>query len=533
MLEDDNRMRSVKHGRNGLLSIFTLLFIVLLGSCCPEDPFLPTPPDVVIDSTRQSYLRLVVADFDLQPVHSRLDGEQIFCAPLAAFDYPEEIYEAQYWPVDTSASLLSFSDLGGNTLASTPIELTKGRYQTAYLYRLEGGGHGIIVTEDLPFAKPGLSTNRFRVVNFAKDAPPVNVLFQNNNNPADTLLITNLGYGDTTAYLDQSIGAPPEGKSLTVTSSITGDTIITIPRLLFFGDAVNTLVMVGRIRATGDDKFFFFNVLQDFRSTTVPPTSCDQAVQLLGGRPLYGTIPIKLEISALRFFNAVSSGSTLLDLALRSEQFGDPFPDKFRRNFPGQDGAVIDVAPLGSGDPRSDRGYFFLSPLLEQDYPFRVEEHIGPPWDPGIIQPVLVGRKDLTLEGGQRYTVIAFGPKVPGSAGSVYLVDRAPSPPPGMAGFRFFHGAHGPLAVAGLRLRANGVVGPTSSYGEQIDPMTGSFNASASAGSTLEVLDSDDQVVASASNVAIDADQTYLVILSRGPNGDELVLTAHDDSIVD
>ena len=526
-------MKKLNYQGVGAVSFGTLLFVLLLSSCCPEDPFVPTPPDVQIDSARQSYLRLVVADFDLQPVYSRLDGEQIFCAPLAAFDFPEEIYEAQYWPVDTAATQLSFTDIGGNTLASSPIELTKGRYQTAYLYRLESGGHDIIVTEDLPFAKPGLSTNRFRVVNFAKDAPPVNVLFQNNRNPADSLLITNLGYGDTTAYLDQSIGTAPDGKSLTVTSALTGDTIITIPRLLFFGDAVNTLVMAGRIRATGDDKFFFFNVLQDFRNTTTPPTSCNQAIQLLGGRPLYGTLPIKLEISALRFFNAVSSGDTLLDLALRSEQFGEPFPDKFRRNFPGQDGAVINVAPLGSGDPREDRGYFFLSPLLEQDYPFRVEEHIGDPWDPGVIQPVLVGRKELTLEGGQRYTVIAFGPKEQGSAGSVYLLDRTPTPPPGMAGFRFFHAAHGPLAVADLRLRANGVTGPASRYGEQIDPVTGSFNASASSGSTLEVLDTDDQVVASASNVTIDPNQTYLVILSRGPNGDELVLTAHDDRIVD
>src|SRR5690606_13968839 len=126
-----------------LLTGFAVLLGLVIGSCCPEDPFVPTPPSVVPDSSRQAYLRIVVADFDLAPVYVELDSSRLFCAPLAAFDYPEDVYEAQYWPVDTASSSISFVRTNGSVLVSENISLKKNSYQTAYLYRKPSGEYDV------------------------------------------------------------------------------------------------------------------------------------------------------------------------------------------------------------------------------------------------------------------------------------------------------------------------------------------------------------------------------------------------------
>ena len=507
------------------------LFVLTLGSCCPEDPFSPTPPPIVVDSSRQAYLRVVVGDFDLQPVRARLDGTPMFCAPLGAFDYPEEIYEAQYLPVDTSSSILSFTRTDGSVVASRAVSLPKNTYHTAFLYRNRAGEHEIIITEDDPTATPGVGQIRFRVVNLVVNAPNIDVLFQDNANTSDSLVIRNLGYGDTTEFLLQSNGRAPEFKKMVVTESATGNSILTLPRIAFFGDAVNTLVMVGRIDPTGDQDFLFLNALQDSPFKTTPPTYCDVTVPLLPGNRLYGLIPIPVKIAALRFLNATSSGSETLDLALKS-QFGAPFPQNFRRNFPGQE-SVIQIPALGTGNPNESLPYFFLSTLLESSYPFRVEKHIAPAFDAATVQPILVDAQDFDVVGGLRYTVIAYGPNNPGEAGAVLLIDRTPTPPAGMAAIRFFHGAHGAQQGNDLRLRVNGTLGPAMSYGDAIDARAESFIVSPSSGSRLEVIDPDQNVIATAENVRIEAGKTYLVVLSRGPNGDRFEVSVIDDSVVE
>ncbi len=476
------RLHMIRKSAHSLgFSLIAAAFVLLtLGSCCPEDPFSPTPPDVVIDSSRQAYLRVVVGDFNLQPVRARLDGEALFCAPLAAFDYPEEVYEAQYLPVDTAGSVISFTRPDGSVVASRPITLRKNTYQTAILYRTNGGGYSIILTNDDPTVTPGAGRLRFRVVNLVENAPAINVFFQDNKNPADSLAINNLGYGDTTEYLVQTNGLLPDAKRMVVTESATGNQIIEIPKIIFFGDAVNTLFMVGKIDPTGDEDFLFLNAMQDSRSVTTAPTYCQQTISLLPGSLLYGTLPIQLKFTALRFFNAVSSGSSTLDLSLKS-QFGQDFPQSFRRNFPGQE-AVIQIPPLGSGNPREVQPYFFLSTLLERSYPFRVEEHIAPAFDAGTIQPIIVDEKPFDVEGGLRYTVIAYGPFERGKAGSVLLIDRTPTPPPGMAAIRFFHGAHGEQQTRDLRLRVNGTLGPPMRYGDAVNGRTESFVVSPAGG---------------------------------------------------
>lgn len=513
-------------------SILSLACVLLtLGSCCPEDPFAPTPPDVVVDSSRQAYLRVVVGDFNLQPVRARLDGEPLFCAPLGAFDYPEEVYEAQYLPVDTAGSAITFTRIDGSVVASRQISLKKNSYQTAILYRTVSGGHDIILTSDNPTSTPGTGRLRFRVVNLVENAPAINVFFQDNNNLADSLAINNLGYGDTTGYLIQTNGVLPDAKRMVVTESATGNQIIEIPKIIFFGDAVNTLFMVGKIDPTGDQDFIFLNAMQDSRSVAAAPTYCQQTVSLLPGTLLYGTLPIQLKFTALRFLNAVSSGGSTLDLSLKS-QFGQDFPQSFRRNFPGQE-SVIQIPPLGSGNAREIRPYFFLSTLLERSYPFRVEEHIAPAFDAGTIQPIIVDEKPFEVEGGLRYTVIAYGPFERGKAGSVLLIDRTPTPPPGSAGIRFFHGSHGVQQSRDLRLKVNGVLGPAMRYGDGVNSRTESFVVPPSGGSVLEVLDPDLNVITRQTGVNIDAGKTYLVILSRGPQGDRYELTAIDDDVVE
>lgn len=532
-MAEDSQMRNIRQWlAHGILPLIAVAGTALgFSACCPEDPFVPTPPTVEADSARQAYLRIVITDFELQPVRVNLDEVPLFCAPLGAFDYPEEVYEAQYWPVDTAGQTLSFTRASGATLASIDVDLPKGSYHTAYLYRTTGGGYDVLVTEDDPTVKPGLGSVRFRIANFAIGTPAVDIIFQNKRVPADVVRIDDLGYGDTTAYLTQSIGQLPDGKSLTVVNAQSGDTIIVVPTVVFFGDAVNTLVMVGTIRPQGTEKFIYFNALQDFRSVTTPPTYCNETLPLLPGVPLYGTIPIGLELAALRFVNAVSSGDTTLDLTLQS-QFGEGFPDRFRRNFPGQED-VIQVSALGSGNTRSLRDYFFLSNLLERNYPFRVEVHIAPPWDAATVQPVLVPSKPFEIEGGGRYTVIAYGPNSVGEAETALLIDQTPRPPSGSAAVRFFHGAFGSHRGGELRLRVNGAVGPAMGYGDAPGPLDDSFVVPASTSSTLSVLDAAGNVIATESDIRIDPNTTYTVILSRGPNGDRLLLTAIDENVVD
>lgn len=490
----------------------SLLGSVLLWSCCPEDPFIPTKPDIPFDSSKQAYLRVVIADPDISPVNVLIDGEAMFSAPLGFFDYPEAVYEAQFWPVDTAADELAFALPGGNELASIPVSWTKNSYQTAYLYR-DGTGHKIILTSDDPKASVPNDQVRYRIVNLSLESPSVDIIFTDKTS-GNQYTVSDLGYGDTTEFLTQPAALQ---KELLVRESGTQREIIGIPSVLLPGGGIVTLVMTGRLRPRGDEKFIYFNNFTDSR--------------LDNETGLYGGLPFRVELTSLRFINLVGYADSTLDLALEDKRFGGDFPDSFRRNFPGQN-SVIAVAPLGSDPTFAEKGYFFLSTLLYVEFPYRVEVHRLDVGITGQKQTVLVERKPLPVEANRRYTVVAFGPFVPGQADAVTLFDRTPSPPAGQVNARFFHGAYGALQNERLRLRINGVTSPEMGYGQAPDPLTQWFTLPASGSATIEVLNQAGAVVHTQTGVQFSANKTYTIFLSRGPNGDALLVKAVADDVV-
>ena len=479
-------------------------------SCCPEDPFVPTRPPVVIDSAKQTYLRFVIADPNLDPVDITVNGESVFPQPLGFFEYPEKVYEAQFWPVDTGTSELAFTLPGGTPVATTTITLPQGTYHTAYLYR-EGDDHRILVTADDPTNKPGNSNVRYRIVNLAVGAPTVDVQFAD-----EPPVVEDLAYGDTTEIFTRRAGFIDGG--LTVTESTSGRVIFDVADILLSGDAVVTLVLGGKLRPLGDERMIFLGILQDSRYD--PLTE------------LYGYIPLPFELLALKFVNIVSSGDSTLDLTLYDQQYGGDFPDNFRRNFPGQRNATIQVAPLGAPEEESQKGYFFLSTFLYTALPYRIE--VTDPSNPGGIQPqtVLVPRVEFPIQSNRRYTVVAYGPFAQGQAQAVTIFDRVPAPPQGEAGLRFFHGDYGTNRTEELRIRINGDVSPQMSYGEAPDPLAQSFNATAGSGLSISLLNEAGTVIHTENNVTLKPGATYTIFLSRGPDGSGLLLTPVSEEVV-
>ena len=392
----------------------TLLFLTTLGffSCCPEDPFVPTREPIPIDSSKQTFLRVVIADPNIDPLNITLDGENIFSESLALgfFEYPEDVYEAQFWPVDTGTSELAFALPGQGPLASTTVTLPTNTYHTAYLYR-DGNEYNILVTTDDPTNKPSSSEVRYRVVNMAIGAPTVSVQFAD-----DPPVVEDLAYGDTSTILQRSAGFIDGGMKVTDTRS--GKVIFQVSDILLSGGAVITLVISGKLRPLGDERLVFLGIFQDSRF--------DDETNLYGG------LPLPFELLALKFVNIVSSGDSALDLTLYDGQFGGGFPDNFRRNFPGdpgQLGAVICIPPLGTDPSKSQKGYFFLSTFLYTELPYRVE--VTNTLGKGNTEPqtVLVPRVEFPIEANRRYTVIAYGPFISGEAKAVTMFDRVPPPP--------------------------------------------------------------------------------------------------------
>lgn len=501
-----------------MIRSFTTLFLSLVGSlllwsCCPEDPFIPTKPDIPFDSSKQAYLRVIIADPDVEPLNVLIDGDTLFSAPLGFFDYPQEVYEAQFWPVDTAARQLSFVAPGGNELATTAVTLPKGSYHTAYLYR-DGTTDKIILTSDNPKASVQNDQVRYRIVNLSLESPEVDIIFTDKSS-GNQYTVSNLGYGDTTDFLTQPAALQ---KELLVRESGTNREIIGIPSVLLPGGGIVTLVMSGRLRPRGDEKFIYFNNFTDSR--------------LDNETNLYGGLPFGVELTSLRFINLVGYADSTLDLALEDKRYGCDFPECFRRNFPGQERSVITVGPLGIDPAFAEKGYFFLSTLLYTEFPYRVEVHSLDIGNTNGRQTVLVERKPLPVEANRRYTVVAFGPFVQGQADAVTIFDRTPAPPAGQINARFFHGAYQTLQSQKLRLRIGGTTSPAMSYGESPDPFTQSFTLPATSSATVEVLNEAGTVVHTETGVQLSANKTYTIFLSRGPDGNGLLVKAVSDDVV-
>ena len=486
------------------------LSLFWFASCCPEDPFVPTKPPIQTDSNKLAFLRFVITDQDIGQAKILIKSEEIFTQPLGFFEYPEDIYEAQFWPVDTGSSELAFVLPNGSTIATTTVDLAAGTYHTAYLFKQESE-YKILVTSDAPTSKPGSANVRYRIVNLAVGAPTVDVSFA-----SDPPVVQDLAYGDTSEILTRKAGIVSGG--MTVKETSTGKTIFQVSSILLSGDAVITLVLSGKLRPLGDEKMIFLGMLQDSRYD--PQTE------------LYGGLPLAFELLALRFINLINSGNATLDLTLYDEQFGGGFIDNFRRNFPNQLGATINVAPVGSPPDQSLKGYFFLSTFLYTELPYRVE--VTNQADPGGMgaQVVFVPRVEFPIASNNRYTVAAYGPFVEGQAKAVTIFDRVPAPPPGSAGLRFFHGDFGTNISKKLRVRVSGATSPEMSYGESPDPIAQSFTATAGSNLTLSLLDETGATVHTESGVTLKGGTTYTIFLSRGVDGSALLLTPVSEEVI-
>lgn len=488
-----------------------LLSALLFAACCPEDPFIPTNDNPTpIDSTKTSFLRVIIADPNIDPVNVTLDGEPLFSQSLGFFDYPEDIYEAQFWRVDSGTSELAFTIPGQSPLATQSITLQDGSYHTAYLF-LDGSQYKILLTTDDPTNKPGPANVRYRIVNLAVGAPTVDVRFAN-----DPPVVQNLAYGDTTEILTRTAGFVSGG--MTVTESQSDRVIFQVADILLSGDAVITLVLGGKLRPLGDERLVFLSIFQDSRFSSETQ--------------LYGGLPLPFELLALRFINLIPTGDSTLDLTLYDEQFGGDFPQNFRRNFPNQREATINVAPLGTDSARSQKGYFFLSTFLYTALPYRVEITNQASVGTTGIQTVLVPRVEFPIQSNRRYTVVAYGPFAAGQAKAVTIFDRVPPPSAGQVGLRFFHGDYQAHQTEQLQIRVNGMTSPLMSYGEAPDPLTQSFEAPAGSGVSVDVLNPSGFVIHTESGVNLKAGTSYTFFLSRGPSGTDLELTPIAEEVI-
>lgn len=495
----------------------SLLGSLLFWSCCPEDPFVATKiPVIPEDSAKKAYLRVIIIDPDITPVDVAIDGEAMFTSPVGHLDYPEDIYEAQFWPVDTAARELTFTVPGDSPLATAPISCPTGSYQTAYLFKNEGGQHQILLTSDNPKSVPGISEVRYRIVNLARQSPTVDILFKDQSSGKE-FKVEDLGFGDTTAILTQTSSLQ---KELKVVNSDTGEEIIVLPNVLLPGSSVVTLVMAGELRPRGDDKFFFFNIFTDSR--------------LDDKTDLYGSLPLPLELVAVRFVNLVGYADSTLDLAFEDKLYGCDYPECFRRNLPKQNEAVIAVAPLGTDPQYAEKGYFFLSKLLDIANMFRVEVHRLEFYDTGDKQTILVSKQPFNSRASGRYTFVAHGPFVADAAraGATIIEDLTPAPAPGMANVRFFHGAYSSFPDEELQIRINGQTGPQMAYGQAPSPEGMFMTTGASGSATVQVLDESGAVVHTQNAVEFKAGKTYTVFLSEGPDGSGLFLKPLAEDVV-
>ena len=70
------------------------------------------------------------------------------------------------------------------------------------------------------------------------------------------------------------------------------------------------------------------------------------------------------------------------------------------------------------------------------------------------------------------------------------------------------------------------------SYGEAPDPITQSFNTSASTGVSVDVLNESGSVVHTENGIDLEEGVAYTLFLSRGPDGSGLLLTAVSEEVI-
>lgn len=503
-----------------LTAALALLVLALgLSACSPEDPFVPTRPSDTADLYKGAFLRVIHAAPDAPTVDVLVDGEKFFAAPQGYLDFQENNNNGRYYPVSDTAQLIAFTS-GGTTIGQAALSLNRDGYHTAYLYGNQSSGYHILVTADSIFVDAGSArSSRYRVVHLSPDAPDIDVKQDSVNTQP---VIRGLSYGSASSYIS-SKPYFPVGTGMWIYYAGTDSVLraFTPPYITLPPNATFTLVLTGNASPSGEESFLFFSAFQE---------------NLKGGNSqLYGSPPFNITFAAMRFVNLVASGDSLLDVTLYDNDPKYQANDNFRRNLIDQSRALESVASLGLPGQPADRRYFYISLLLKQDYPYRVEYHqpYNPPTEfEGVLrrQDVLVGRKELTLQPNRRYSIVAYGPYETGKAKSAVLVDNTSTPPPGMAQVRFFHGAFGaPYESSSYRVRIAGVNTSLMRYGE-VPAGTNSVSVPVSAG-TIDLVDESGATVSTMNLRELEPGMAYTVFLSRGPFGNELFMHALPEDV--
>lgn len=504
-------------------ALLLIAFVVAaLPSCSPEDPFVPTRTSDTTNRKKGAFLRVINAAANGPQVDVLVDGKKLFASPQGYLDFTERNNNARYYPVDSNAHMVTFM-AGGQKMAESPLTLRKDAYYTAYFHGSARSGFAALVTDDTISIStvPGKSV-KYRVVNLAPDAPSVDI----KQDSANTMPVaSNLAYGTASPYVASSEHLPPKGTGLWIYDHATGKELraLTPPYIILPPNATFTIVLTGNTEPRGDDAFLNFSLFQE---------------SYHGADSLYGSPPINVNFCAVRFANIVATRDDFLDVTFYDPAQEFCFNDNFRRNLVGQMQTVESIVSLGHFPQPPERDYFYISMLLRQDYPFRVEYHDASRIGRNCVnnvenldyrkQDVLVPRAEFGPEVNRRYTVVAYGPYAVGSAASTVLQDNTPAPPAGMAQVRFFHGAFGaPYETKRLRLRIAVTTTPTAvAYGEKPDG-TNSF-ATGPGTVTAQVVDESNAVIHTQqlTLTPLEANKSYTIFLSRGSFGDALYLHA-------
>ncbi|MBS1913446.1 MAG: DUF4397 domain-containing protein [Bacteroidetes bacterium] len=508
--------------RGMVLRTLTAAFIAIAGaaflsSCSPDDPFVPhRPPDTVVHKSG-AFLRVINAAAGSPKVDVKVDDDLFFPSPQGYLDFSETNNNARYYPADSNAHRIRFLS-GSTVLATDTLIFAKGGYYTAYFHGNAARGYHVLVTTDTIAVPtiPGKSM-KYRVVNLSPDAPPLDMRQDDNTSP---FVVTALAYGSASQYIP-SKEYFPKGTGLWIYDHTSGAEIraITPPYIVLPPNSTFTLVLTGNGAPHGDEAFLNFSAFQE---------------SYLGADSLHGSSPININFAAARFANITASGDSLLDVTFYdpSQEFCEN--DNFRRNLIGQPQTVEGIASLGLDGQPVARSYFYISLLLRQDFPFRVEYHqpyrTGHSCTTGTVsidyrkQDVLVPRAAFTPTINKRYTIVAYGPYDSLAAHSALLLDNTSAPPSGMAQIRFFNGGFGSTFNGKkLRLRINGAATPIAmGYGE-IPEGTNSFAAPAGAVSA-DVIDEQGNVLLTQvlDKTPLEANKSYTVFLSRGSHGDKV-----------